>query len=105
MGALVMNGRGAQDWSLLQGRSRGFESLCAHRVVSRVIPDGCLKTSRTRLGMLTGSFLGLVLLGGVDPELGEEFAFLGDDAYVAVGGEDQDAGSGVAAPDAEVAEH
>jgi hypothetical protein len=43
------------------------------------------------------------LLAGVDGELGEEFALLGDDPNVAVGGEDEDGGAGVAAADAQVA--
>src|SRR4051812_1142166 len=54
--------------------------------------------------MLSGSFLGLVVLGRVDGELGEEFAVVVDDAYVAVGDEQHDAGAGVAAADAEVSE-
>jgi hypothetical protein len=64
--------------------------------VSRDIPDN--------LGGLTGSFLGLVVLGGVDRELGEEFAVFGEDAYVAVGDEEHDAGAGIASADAEVPE-
>ncbi len=56
------------------------------------------------LGSLPGSFLGLVVLGRVDGELGEEFTVVVDDAHVAVGDEEHDAGAGVAAADAEVAE-
>jgi hypothetical protein len=47
--------------------------------------------------------VGLVLLGGLDGELGEESAVVGDDSDLAVGGEDQDGGAGVAASDAEEA--
>jgi hypothetical protein len=54
--------------------------------------------------MLAGSFLGLVVLGWVDGELGEEFAVFVEDADVAVGDEQHDPGAGVAAADAEVAE-
>ena len=64
--------------------------------MSRDIPDN--------LCALSWSFLGLVVLGGVDGELGEEFAVFVDDAHVAVGDEQHDAGGGVAAADAEVAE-
>jgi hypothetical protein len=35
--------------------------------------------------MLSGSGLGLVLLGGIDGEVGEEFAVGVDDSYVSVG--------------------
>ena len=47
--------------------------------------------------------MGLVLLGGVDGELGEEFAVGGDDSDLLVGGEDEDVSAGQAASDAEVA--
>jgi hypothetical protein len=62
--------------------------------VSRDIPDS--------LCTLSGPFLGLVGLGRVDLELGEELAVVVDDPDVAVGDEEHDAGAGVAAPDAEV---
>ena len=52
--------------------------------------------------MLSRSFLGLVLLGRVDGEFGEEFSVEVDDAHVAVGDEEHDAGVAVAAADAEV---
>jgi nucleotide-binding universal stress UspA family protein len=64
--------------------------------VSQDIPDN--------LGRLSGSFVGLVVAGGVDGELGEELTVFGDDSDVAVGDEEQDVGAGVAAADAEVAE-
>jgi hypothetical protein len=51
--------------------------------------------------MLPGSFLGLVGLGRVDGELGEEFAVVVEDADVAVGDEEHDAGASVAAADAD----
>ena len=57
--------------------------------VWRDIPDN--------LCMLAGSVLGLVVLGRVDGELGEELAVFVDDAHVAVGDEQDDAGSGEAA--------
>jgi hypothetical protein len=46
----------------------------------------------------------LVVLGRVDGELGEGLAVVVDDAQVAVGDEEHDAGTDVAATDAEVAE-
>jgi hypothetical protein len=48
--------------------------------------------------------LALVVAGGVEGEFAEEFTVGGDDADVKVGGEDQDAGSGVGAADADVVE-
>ena len=48
--------------------------------MSRDIPDNP--------GTLSGSFLGLVGLGRVDGELGEECAVVVDDADVAIGDEE-----------------
>jgi hypothetical protein len=48
--------------------------------------------------------LALVVAAGVEGELAEEFAVGGDDPDVKVGGQDEDAGSGVAAADADVVE-
>jgi len=53
---------------------------------------------------MSGSCLGLVGLGGVEGELGEELAVVIDNPGVVVGGEDEDAGADVAAADAEVAQ-
>ncbi len=50
-------------------------------------------------------FLGLVVAGGVEGEFAEELACGGvDDADVEVVNQDQDAGSGVGSPDADVVE-
>jgi hypothetical protein len=68
--------------------------------MSRDIPDGCRETSRTILG----SSAGLVVLGGVDGEAAEELAVVGDDPDVEVGDEEQDAGAGVGATEADVEE-
>jgi hypothetical protein len=46
----------------------------------------------------------LVVAGGVDGELAEEFAVVGDDAEVLVGDEEPDAGAGVGAADADADE-
>jgi len=62
--------------------------------MSRDIPDN--------LCTLSGSLLGLVGLGRVDGELGEELAVVVEDAHVAVGDEQEYAGAAVAAADAEV---
>jgi hypothetical protein len=48
--------------------------------------------------------LWLVVAGGVEGEVAEEFAVLGDDSDVEVGGEDQDRGSGVVSADSDVVE-
>lgn len=62
--------------------------------VSQDIPDN--------LAMLSGPFLGLVVLGRVDAELGEELSVVVEDPHVAVGDEEQYAGVGVATAHAEV---
>ena len=46
----------------------------------------------------------LVVAGGVEGELSEEFAVLGEDADIEVGDEEQDPGSGVASADSDVVE-
>jgi hypothetical protein len=46
--------------------------------------------------------LGLVVAAGVELEVAEEFAVLGDDADVSVQGEDEDSGAGVWSVDADV---
>ena len=46
----------------------------------------------------------MVVAGGVDGELAEEFAVGGDDAYVLIGDEEQDGGAGVGPADADVDE-
>ena len=57
--------------------------------MSRDIPD--------RLGTLSGPFLGLVGLGWVDGELGDDLAVVGEDPHVSVGDEEHDPGATVAA--------
>ena len=106
LGGVAQPGRALRS----QRRSRGFKSHHLHRVMSRDIEDG----PNPQCGF--GSFLfgggwglgfagGLVVAGGVDGEVAEEFAGGGvDDADVEVVDEDDDVGSGVGSADADVVE-
>ena len=82
----------------LPGPARLRTSLQCVTVVSRDIPDGCLKTS---WALAASAKPGSPWLGRGGPA--EKFAVFGEHADVSLGDEEQHSGAGVGSPDPDVA--